>query len=62
MKTCERCLKEVDELVEVIYNNEESSMLCRNCEGWEHERADMEYERQKEDGCESDRERDQEEI
>ena len=48
--TCDKCSKEVNHLIELIRNNDENQMLCHNCWGYEDERADLEYERQKEEG------------
>ena len=50
MPKCEMCEKEVEKLLPMIYNNDETQMLCPNCWGWEGDRGDMEYEKQREEG------------
>jgi len=47
---CELCEKEVETLFKTLYNNEDYKMLCPKCFGYETDRGDMEYERQKEEG------------
>jgi len=59
MGVCELCGIETDHLLELVRNNDESQMLCPSCWGYEDERGDLEYERQKEEqDPNSDHERD----
>jgi hypothetical protein len=47
---CGKCGKHTDHLLELIRDDDESQMLCHQCWGYEDERGDREYERQKEEG------------
>lgn len=47
---CDHCHKDFPKLLELHINNEEYQALCPNCWGWNDARADIEYERQKEEG------------
>jgi transcription elongation factor Elf1 len=58
---CDRCQKEVASFSSVEDLDGGAMILCPSCKDYMEAQADYEYERQKED-CESDRERDQEEI
>ena len=47
---CQKCEKEVDNLLPLIRDDDETLMICNACWGYEDARADYEYERQKEEG------------
>jgi hypothetical protein len=49
MQECDRCRKQ-DHLLELVRNNEESEMLCHSCWGYIDAMADIEYDRQREEG------------
>jgi len=47
---CDMCGRDSDNIQAMLYNNDENKMLCPLC--WDHEatRADMEYDRMREEG------------
>ena len=47
---CDKCEKEVLELFPMLYMDGDKMMLCQECVDFEEMRADMEYERQREEG------------
>jgi hypothetical protein len=50
MPTCQKCEKEVPKLFPALYMDGDKILLCRECLDAEEMRADMEYERQREEG------------
>jgi hypothetical protein len=49
-KQCDICGAYVDELYDTIYCGDDHKMICSDCRDKEELRADMEYERQREEG------------
>lgn len=50
MPKCQKCEKETNKATLMLYANEEKLIICPDCFGAEEVRADMEYERQREEG------------
>ena len=47
---CDMCGRNSDNIQVMLYNNDENKMLCPLCWNYEIARADMEYERMREEG------------